>query len=412
MHIRFDSQLKKTLVVCLLLFSFAFITYWATGEGHPTYYNYYVRLSDAFLQGRLYLTENPSWLNELVPNPSGSGYYVVYPPLPAVLMMPLVAIFGLETNQTLISVFIGSVTVVMAYIVAKDITTKAEGSANKNQSKHIWAAIMLGFGSIFWCLASTGSVWFIAQVTSVFFLLWAIHEAYNKSRPIIMGLLVGASFWCRLPTILGIFFFAGLIISRQPHKNWKAKFQMAFPSLIKLAIGAGIFVALDMIYNYVRFGTPFDVAYWMIPGILNEPWFNLGLFNLSYIPQNLVPFLFGLPNFTSTAPYMIIPMRGLAIWFTTPAFIFSIKSKIKDSITGLAWLAIILIAIIIFTKGLSGWGFGYRYAVDFYPFLYILTLKGIGEKIRWYHKLLIILGVIVNLWGVIVFNKYPQFYAY
>jgi hypothetical protein len=403
---RLPRHFKKTVLICLLLFAVAFTAYWATGEGHPTYYNYYVRLADAFLNGRLYLTQNPSWLNELVPNPSGTGYYVVYPPLPAFLMTPIVAIFGLQTDQTLISLFVGSATVILAYIVAKDVSKKPENPENNNQSKYIWAAIMLGFGTIFWWLASTGSVWLIAQVFSVFFLLVAIHEAFNKARPLIMGLLVGASFWCRLPTILGIFFFAGLIISRQQTQNWKTKFHMSMPSLIKLAIGVGIFVAFDMAYNYVRFGTPFDVAYWMIPGILDEPWFNLGLFNLSYIPQNLTPFLTGLPTFTSTAPYMIAPLSGLAIWFTTPAFIFSLKSKIKDAATVPAWIAIFAIAFVIFTKGLSGWGFGYRYAVDFYPFLYVLTLQGISEKIRWYHKLLIVLGIIVNIWGTIAFNKY------
>ena len=403
---RLPRHFKKTVLICLLLFAVAFTAYWATGEGHPTYYNYYVRLADAFLNGRLYLTENPSWLNELVPNPSGPGYYMVYPPLPAFLMTPIVAIFGLQTDQTLISLFVGSATVILAYIVAKDVTKKPENPENNNQSKCIWAAIMLGFGTIFWWLGSTGSVWLIAQVFSVFFLLGAIHEAFNKARPLIMGLLVGASFWCRLPTILGIFFFAGLIISRQQAQNWKTKFRMSMPSLIKLAIGVGIFVVFDMAYNYVRFGTPFDVAYWMIPGILDEPWFNLGLFNLSYIPQNLTPFLTGLPTFTSTAPYMIAPLSGLAIWFTTPAFIFSLKSKIKDAATLPAWIAIFAIAFVIFTKGLSGWGFGYRYAVDFYPFLYVLTLQGIGEKIRWYHKLLIVLGIIVNIWGAIAFNKY------
>ena len=43
--------------------------------------------------------------------------------------------------------------------------------------------------------------------------------------------------------------------------------------------------------------------------------------------------------------------------------------------------------------------------MDFYPFLYVLTVKGIGEKVKWYHKLLIIIGVLVNLFGTIAVNK-------
>lgn len=211
---------KKTLLICLLLFAVAFVIYYFTGEGHPTYYNYYVRLGDAFLHGRLYLLDNPSWLNELVPNPFGPGYYVVYPPLPAILMTPLVAIWGLNLNQTLVSVFFGSLTVVVAYFVAKDVTKRPYAEKPKSQSVYVWFAVLFGFGTIFWWLSSNGSVWLIAQVISAFFLLLAIHEAFNKARPLVMGLLVGASFWCRLPTILGILFFADLIISKQQSLNW------------------------------------------------------------------------------------------------------------------------------------------------------------------------------------------------
>jgi hypothetical protein len=399
---------QKSLMLCLLLFVAAFAIYWATGEGHPTYYNYYVRLADAFLHGRLYLLNNPSWLNELIPNSGGPGFYVVYPPLPAVLMTPMVAIFGVQLDQTLVSLIFGSSTVALAFIVSKDLDRKQNSVENIQISKHLWTAVLFGFGTIFWWLSSTGSVWLIAQVISAFFLLLAIHEAFTWKRPFVIGLLVGASFWCRLPTILGIFFFAGLIISGQPGLDWGSKIRLSLSSLVKLGIGAGIFVSFDMIYNFVRFGTPFDVGYWMIPGILNEPWFIHGLFSLQYIPENLTPFLTGLPRFSSTFPFMIAPITGLAIWFTTPAFFFAFKSKVRDAVTWSSWLAILAIAFVIFTKGLSGWGFGYRYAVDFYPFLFVLTVRGIGNKIRWYHMLLIISGIAVNLLGVLAFNKFPS----
>jgi len=380
----------------------------ATGEGHPSWYNYYVRLADAFLHGRLYLTTNPTWLNELVPNPSGAGFYVVYPPLPAFLMTPLVAIWGLQLNQTLVSIFVGALTVVVAYFVAKDLLKKSVGEQDLSRRTYLWLASLFGFGTIFWWLASTGSVWLIAQVFSVFFLLLAIHEAFNKARPLVMGLLVGASFWCRLPTILGIFFFAGLIISRQSNQNWTGKIRSSLKPLLLLAIGAGIFVAFDMAYNFARFKAFFDVAYWMIPGIMSEPWFSHGLFSLQYIPENLKPFFTGLPTFNLTAPFMHAPIQGIAVWFTTPAFIFALRSKLKNAVTLSAWIAIFAIAVVIFTKGASGWGFGYRYAVDFYPFLFVLTVRGMGANLRWYHKTLIILGIIVNLWGVIAFNKFPS----
>ncbi len=413
----FRRIFNQTFLICLLLAVVAIGVYTATGEGKPTDYNYYVRLSDAFLHGRLYIIKNSpsdlSWLNELVPVANNTKWYVVYPPLPAFLITPLVAVYGLTLNQTLVSVFFGAATVVVAYFVARSVLKKPSGDyGTEHKQTYIWYAMLFGFGTIFVWLASTGSVWLIAQVISAFFLLLGIYEAFNKARPFLMGLLVGASFWCRLPTILGVFFFAALIIWRQQGSGVTAKLRASVPSLSKLALGAGIFVAFDMVYNYVRFGIPFDVGYWMIPGILSEPWFSHGIFSMQYIPDNLAPFLWGLPHVVSGWPYLQPSITGLAIWFTTPAFLFSLKSKLKDYVTWSAWIAILAIAFVIFTKGLSGWGFGYRYAFDFYPFLYVLTIRGMGQKLRWYHKALIIVGIGVNIWGAVGANQFPKIFWY
>jgi len=408
LNMKLSSKLTQTALILLILFIVAFLVYWATGEGHPTWYNYYVRLADAFLHGRLYLLDNPSWLNELIPNPSGPGFYVVYPPLPAFIMTPLVALFGVDLNQTLVGLFFAAATVPLAFLVARDVTQKPTDIAPVKKTTYIWFAVLFGFGTIFWYLASLGSVWLIAQVMATFFMFLALHESFNKNRPLLVGLLVGASYWCRLPTILGIFFFAGLTITKQQDAKWIGKFKSAMPTLIKMAIGVGVFVIANFVYNHLRFGTIFDVGYWMIPGVLDEPWFRHGHFSLLNIPDNLVPFLTGLPILTSSAPYLQFPMSGMAIWFTTPAFVFALKAKLKDRVNQWSWVAIFCIAAVIFTNAATGWGFGYRYAMDFYPFLFILTVRGMGSNLKWYHKLLIVLGGVVNLWGVVAINKFPD----
>jgi hypothetical protein len=378
----------------LALFLSAFLIFWFSGEGHPTYYDYYVRLSDAFLHGRLYLLEQPSWLNELIPY--DGRYYVVYPPLPAVLMMPLVAVVGTGLNQTLVSVFIGSLSVVLACVVARDVLGDDQTGAVP-----IWAAVLFGFGTIFWYLTSVGSAWYLAHVTSVFFLFLAIHEALTKGRPMLLGLFVGASYWCRLPTILTLAFFAAMI--GFAYRRGSSKLLVPF---LKLVTGASVFVGLNMLYNYVRFGTPFDVAYWLIPGIMDEPWFSQGQFSFSYVSCNLQGLFTALPAVSSELPYLLPRYNGMAIWVTTPAFIFAFRSSRKEHITWACWLAILAVAAVLLTRGCSGCGFGYRYAMDFYPFLFILTVKGMGERLRWHHKALILLSVLVNLWGVIWVNKF------
>ena len=103
---------------------------------------------------------------------------------------------------------------------------------------------------------------------------------------------------------------------------------------------------------------------------------------------------------------------GMSILITTPAFIYSVFAGIKKKITLACWVGIIPIALILFLHGGVGWQqFGYRFALDFYPYLLILTALGISRDLKadsdleWHHKTLIIASVLVNLWGVIWINK-------
>jgi hypothetical protein len=115
----------------------------------------------------------------------------------------------------------------------------------------------------------------------------------------------------------------------------------------------------------------------------------------------------GLPKLIDTFPYVIPTWNGLAIWITTPAFIYAFKTGIRNKLAIACWVSIVLIALANFCHGTWGFTqFGYRFAVDFYPFLFILTIMGIGDRIRWHHMALIMIGVVVNLWGVLTLGKY------
>ena len=78
---------------------FVFVIYLFTSAG-KTPYDYFTRLSDSFLQGKYYITESPPWLSELVPGPSGR-FYVIQPPMPAILAMPFVYFFNNFQQQIL-----------------------------------------------------------------------------------------------------------------------------------------------------------------------------------------------------------------------------------------------------------------------------------------------------------------------
>src|SRR5579859_4434852 len=88
--------------------------YVIAGWGAPTVYDYYGRLADAFVHGRYWLLEHPPWLNELLS--CGSGRWcVAYPPLPAILSVPLLA-FGTATAQDLVSQACGGASAGFLYL--------------------------------------------------------------------------------------------------------------------------------------------------------------------------------------------------------------------------------------------------------------------------------------------------------
>jgi len=391
------------LLIGLAIFLVAFTVYYLSGEGKPTPYHYFVPLAEAFLHGRLYLVENITWLNELIP--MDGKFFVIYPPMPAILLLPQVAISGIEANQTLASVFWGSINVSLVYFLIRRLST--------NIRLPIWIAVLFGFGTIHWYLASIGKAWFFAHITAFFFLTLAVYETFGKRRPLLIGLLLGAAYWCRLPVVLSLPFFI-IMISDQWLKSENAPLlnRIRLSPLIKLGLGVAVFILLSFLYNYLRFGTILDIAY-AIQAKEEAYLYPKGLFHYSYIPKHLYIFFLKPPVFLPEPPYIKPGLIGMSILITTPAFIYSIFAGIRNKMSIACWSAIIPIALVAFLHGGVGWiQFGYRFALDFYPFLLVLTALGIEANLKsdgnltWEQKLLICISIVVNLWGVLWINKF------
>lgn len=372
----------------LILFLISFFVYFISSGGN-TPYNYFTRLADAFLHGRFWLTENPSWLSELIPAGSDK-FYVVYPPMPAIIAIPFVAVFGKDFPQQYIAHLLGAGLVVLTFLLAWKI--------KKDKKLVTWAAILVGFGSIIWFLSSVGSAWYLGQLSAAFFLTAAILEGMGKKRPWVVGALLGAAYLSRAHTILSLPLF--LFLLKDKLKVAKSFLQFLFPLFL--------FVGFDAAYNFVRFGVPWNQGYFLIPQTTGESWFSKGIFHPSYIIEDLKIAFLALPKILDQPPYIQPSWAGMAIWLTTPAFVFALAASFKETAVKLSWLSIFLIFLVVGMHGGTGFAqFGYRFAVDFYPFLTFLTIKGVSRSgIRWYHWALLLIGVIVNLWGVLWINKF------
>ena len=82
------------------------------------------------------------------------------------------------------------------------------------------------------------------------------------------------------------------------------------------------------------------------------------------------------------------------------AVFFSIRNR--DRLVIACWAAIVPTAFAIFNFAATGWAqFGYRYGLDFSPFLWLLVARFIGDNLKWWHVFLIAIAIAVNLGGVL-----------
>ena len=377
----------KKKVIPILLLIFTFVIYLITSSG-STPYDYFVRLADSFLKGRYYLIDNPGWLNELIPL-DGNKYAVVYPPGPALILMPFVYFFGDKFPQQMMAHLLGAGLAV--------ITAQIAFLKSKKNSHFVWFFLLAAFGNILWFLSSNGSVWYLGQVAGAFFLTATIFESLKNKRPLFVSVFFGMAILSRLQTILAL----PLIIFL--NKNNLSKKNILF-----YLIPLGILMILYGYYNEVRFDSFFQTGYSLIPGVLDEPWYSKGIFHLSYIKNNLRVMFTSLPIFKSEFPYITPSWGGLSILITTPAFIYLLLAKLKEKENLFAWISLLLVALITFSHGGTGFTqFGYRYAVDFYPIIFLLLANSLkGKNLKWHHWLLLIICIIVNLWGVLWINKF------
>ncbi len=99
-------------------------------------------------------------------------------------------------------------------------------------------------------------------------------------------------------------------------------------------------------------------------------------------------------------PFYIL--MGMALWFGR-----------KDKFVLACWAAIIPTALMLFTfAGVGFVQFGYRFQLDFMPFLFLLTAYAMGPDLRWHHKLMIVLSVLLNLWGVLWLYHFEPTHAF
>jgi hypothetical protein len=361
------------LVVVIVLATAAYL---ATTSTDRQNFDYFVRLADAFLHGRIYLTEAPSWLNELIPR--DGVWYVAYPPMPAVVLVPFVAIFGTQFPQQVASVLLGGISVGLAWLVL--------GRFTLSLNVRFLLTAVFGFGTVMWYVTEVGSAWFFAHVVALLFSLVAILLALDGRWPFAIGLFLGCAATARLPVGLSAPFFVAMVAGIGWPPRLPADRMAAALRVVAFGAGLAIPAGLYLLYNIARWGTPVDQSYVLIPGVLEDPIYaDHGILAIDYIPRHLYAIFLRTWNYVDQAPWLQPSWWGLSVFLTTPLLAWVLHARWRDPRVVWAAVGVMLALVPIVTHGNVGiQQFGYRFSLDVQPLLFVILATAFERGMsRW-----------------------------
>ncbi|HKG57363.1 MAG TPA: hypothetical protein VKA85_08945 [Candidatus Limnocylindrales bacterium] len=461
------------LAIGLGFVAVALVTY---SVSHPVrYYNHFVWQALAFLEGRVAIefpvadsvagAGNAGFQDVLaILNPDGSFSgrgLIPFPPLPAIVLLPFVAVWGLRTDEQLISALLGAVDVGIAWWML--------GRLGVRLGARFWTTVFFAFGTVFWYSAQLGTTWYFAHVVAVGLLLAAVGVAVGRDpasvgvdederaeppvddahrastsavraalggafgrldRPqLLAGLLFGLAATARVSVLFGAPFFAFV----GSGGTWQRR-------AVSAGIGAALPVAILLAYNLATTGHLVHPGYELLyrQEAVGYPTLNYhpgwGIEDPRYLPQNFqiawlsppailpteLPTALGDPTplctepgatrglFDANCPIAMPRDTGMSILLSSPAYLLVIPAFRRlygrsRLVTGAA-IAILFVAVFNLMHFSQGWvQVGYRFSNDFVPFALPLVALG-AERLRDHPRVvggLVVASVVVSVWGVV-----------
>ena len=410
----------------------ALVVYVLSNPARQNYYNHFVWQAQSFL----HLDAAIPWkvpgapsFQDVMPLAGRPGFGLIpFPPLPAVLLMPLVAIWGTATNAALFAAVLGALNVGLCWRMLIRITKRRDAAA--------LGTVFYGFGTVAWYAAMLGSTWFLAHVVASTFLFLAITAALDAERreavagaargvlgfldlgQFVAGFLLGVAALSRLTTILGAPFFVFV----GGGGSWMRR---AFSA----GLGAAIPVGMLVVYNLAVTGHVFNPAYDYIArseyhppgGQYQAEW---AIEDLRYVPGNAAIMLLQPPEQPANTPDcadvttsgldVLLDQDcaafrpnaiGMSLLLTSPAYLLGVPALFsglfRRMVAGAA-ISIVAIAFVNLMHFSQGWvQFGYRFSNDFAPFGMVLVGLALARfGVRWWSVALVAASVLVNAWGV------------
>jgi hypothetical protein len=315
--------------------------------------------------------------------------YAVISPLPIVPYLVFVPFPGLwENSRSIISTGFG--------IVAAWMTLPLARRYGPGGPTTWWLAILGAFGTRLWTVSGSGNFYYLAHVEATVFALAALLEWRGRRRPLVIGLAIGLASLAR-PTILLAAIPLGVAqIASSSRRLWTA---LSFGLPLALAVAA------TALYDFVRFGSPLETGYGT-SAIFRESLVReraKGVFSIRHLPDNLRLLVAGGFDFRDRFPWLVANPNGHSILLTSPGLLIAVWAGVRSRSAQVLWAAAFLVAVpLLLYYGGGGYRtYGYRYALDFIPFVLALVAMGARRRFGRLEKASIALSVVFVAYGIV-----------
>ena len=441
------------------------------------FYDHFVWQAAAFLEGQAAIRYPVSgsatsfgnaFFQDVLPVTSSDGVaraLIPFPPLPALVLVPFVAAWGLAADDQTIFTVLAAVDVAICWWMLGGLRIQAV--------VRLATTLFFAFGTVFWYTAQLATTWYQAHVVAVGLALLAVGLAIKADpasgadepglgegaraaeadgsddeaaprpparrfavdrRQFVVGLLFGLAATARLSTLVAAPFFI-LVGSGGTwwRRGWSA------------GLGAAIPVGALLAYNVAITGQVFHPAYDHLYQLEARAYVALDYHpewsaeDPRYLAQNLGIMFLSTPEilperrqdtlgtideplctepgaqrglFDTDCPLALPRDVGMSVLLTSPAYLLMIPALRRYGrsrlVTGAA-LAVLLVVLLDLMHFSQGWvQFGYRFSNDAAPFALPLVALGLermaGGTRRWTMPVamtLIVVSIAVNAWGVV-----------
>jgi len=351
-------------------------------------YNSYTLQAMAWQNGKLGLGQDYPWLELAV---YGGDYYVSFPPVPTLVMLPFTIFFGEQTPDNVIILGFLLLILTAVYQTARRI------GASEYQAAFFSA--FFGLGSNLLWLCSDGAVWFLAQALNIVLCTWAIYLAVCGKRTLALG-LIALAVGCRPFSIL-LFIPLLLYFIEQDRQTEGVDLKHVILSQWKILVLPALIGLAYVCFNYARFHHPLEFGHSYLPEFSRgEPQFHA-----RYILQNLKNILRPI-TLTETGAVEYPYYEGFLFIAANPFFLLLLSRFRKPKPH--QWSALFCMGLnlllLLMHRTFGGWQFGARYTVDLLPYVLFAILPTLNNHPKSAELWIGIFGILLNLYGAIAMH--------